>query len=295
MFLVIAAAVNLVAWRQARALVVYGAAGAPARPMLLRKPTDVGLGYDARRVPSERGVEIEVWVIQQVRTAAPWAILVPGWGAAKDRLLTAGGRFHRLGYSVALFDTRGAGGSDGDRTTWGWAEARDVVAVARWVRDEFGERAPLVYGFSAGGAAALRAAADGEVRPRALVIESTFDRFAGAVGRRAGLGAVPGGARLVAFWAGVVGGFPASAHAPIIYAASVTCPTLVLAGDADPSVAVDETRALAAALGGQREIVVLPGFGHEITTTLDDAQWMAIVGGFLERADVNRGTRPEPG
>jgi dipeptidyl aminopeptidase/acylaminoacyl peptidase len=45
-------------------------------------------------------------------------------------------------------------------------------------------------------------------------------------------------------------------------AQTITCPVLLIHGDADPITPVDESRSFAEALGNRAHLVVLPGEGH---------------------------------
>ena len=73
--------------------------------------------------------------------------------------------------NVMLVDFRGCGGSQGDRTTIGWNEAKDVSATLLWVKATLGESAPVLFGHSMGAVAILRAVAVEGVQPRAVIAD----------------------------------------------------------------------------------------------------------------------------
>jgi pimeloyl-ACP methyl ester carboxylesterase len=76
-----------------------------------------------------------------------------------------------------LVDFRGCGGSQGDRTTIGWNEAKDVSATLLWVKATLGESAPVLFGHSMGAVAILRAVAVEGVHPRAVIADAPFGRL----------------------------------------------------------------------------------------------------------------------
>jgi pimeloyl-ACP methyl ester carboxylesterase len=81
------------------------------------------------------------------------------------------------------FDFRGHGESDGDVTTFGWEERRDVAAALAAVRERWPGRKVAAWGISLGGAALCYAAE--EVRDLdAVVLESVYRDIDSAFERR---------------------------------------------------------------------------------------------------------------
>jgi dipeptidyl aminopeptidase/acylaminoacyl peptidase len=301
---------NALAYRQARAMLRFAARGprTPApealtaagrlgavlrgvtvpRPANRRSPAAVGLAFETRAVPVEPGLALEAWVIPPgVRGGsdrAGVALLFHGYADCKDGLLEAAQAFCGLGYVAVLVDFRGSGGSGGDRTTLGYAEARDVAATGRWALTELGEAAPVLYGVSMGAAAVLRAVAFGSVRPRAVVLEAPFDRLLTAVRRRVRAMRLPASpaAELLLLWGSVQAGFNGFAHNPAEYAARAACPALLVCGQADPRVTPADARAVYDRLPGPKRLVVVPGVGHSVAGTVPPPHWRGLVRDFLE-------------
>lgn len=77
------------------------------------------------------------------------------------------------GFGVLMLDLRGRGGSEGRFLTAGYQEGRDVRGALRWLAERgFEARRVVLHGWSAGGAAALRAAPGTGVG--AVVEDSSF-------------------------------------------------------------------------------------------------------------------------
>lgn len=102
-------------------------------------------------------------------------------------------------FNIFLFDFRAHHESGGDSISFGYHEAKDVVAAAECVRKKTadektssGKSLPLVIaGVSMGGAAALRAAENNDQLCEALIIDSTFSDFVGIVESKFSLLAYP--------------------------------------------------------------------------------------------------------
>jgi alpha-beta hydrolase superfamily lysophospholipase len=246
-------------------------------PVNTHTPRDLGLEYETRSIPGSAGQRLEAWIIRPPQ-ALGWVLLLHGYTASKQQVLVAAQRFVALGYGAVLVDFPGSGGTPGERTTLGYFEARDAAAAGHWVEQELG--GPLVvYGFSMGAAAALRAVAEEGLAPAALVVEAPFDRMLTTVEHRFQMMGFPAFplAEMLVFWGGLQNGFNGFAHNPVDYASRVTCPTLILAGERDLRVRPEEARAIAERLGGPKKLAVVPGAGHEVTPTLSEGEWRGLV------------------
>lgn len=141
-----------------------------------------------------------------------------------------------------------------------------------------------------GGAAVLHAMATEPLEPRALILESVFERLLTTVEHRfqsMGLPAFPA-AELLVFWGGVAGGFDGFAHNPVDFARHVRVPTLILQGDRDLRVQVAEGQAIHAQLQGPKQIVIADA-GHAVSDSMDAGRWNAIVATFLRGPAASRG------
>ena len=80
-----------------------------------------------------------------------------------------------------MVDFYGSGDSSGESTSFGYYEADDVVAVLEQAPDD---RRIILYGISMGGAALMRACAELDAKPDAIIVESVFPNFRETVAAR---------------------------------------------------------------------------------------------------------------
>lgn len=134
-------------------------------------PSDAGLSFETIQLETSDGIKLHAWFVPAPR---PRGVLLYFHGNAGNisHRLEALSQFHRLGMSTLILDYRGYGQSEGspsEEGTYRDAEAAwQYLTVVRGLQPE----QIILLGRSLGGAIASWLA--GRVRPRALVIESTF-------------------------------------------------------------------------------------------------------------------------
>lgn len=108
------------------------------------------------------------WHIK-VPNAKGTVILFHGYGGNKSDLLGQSAIFNKMGYNCLLADFMGSGESEGNATTIGFYEARQVVDCYNYVKKT--EKHPIVlYGNSMGAAAIMRALAIYKIKPQKVVL-----------------------------------------------------------------------------------------------------------------------------
>jgi uncharacterized protein len=153
--------------------VVAARLSAPARRPIERTPADVGLDYREVAVRSSDGLSLSAWWVE--RGSSQTAVLAHGWGADKSsrHVLETAAIYVEAGFDVLMLDLRAHGGSEGERVTIGYREARDVEGALSWLGKRGYEPDRVVlHGWSMGGAAVIQAAPGTGVA--AVVEESAY-------------------------------------------------------------------------------------------------------------------------
>ena len=254
------------------------------RPINRRTPSDLQLSFETHRFPNAGGATLEAW-FTPVDNERPVIALFHGYVAGKSTLLTTAQAFHRLGYATLLVDFYGSGGSSGAGTTIGVKEADDVAAAVEYVRRTWPGRKIVLYGFSMGGAAVLRAIAANGVKPDAIIIEATFDSLlnTGRI-RFQAMGLPPSPfAELLLFWGSVQNGFNMFSHNPADYARVVRQPALILHGEKDDRATLAQARGIAHAIGAKARFISYAGVPHMPIVEARPQQWIHDVATFLEQ------------
>ena len=134
-----------------------------------------------------------------------------------------------------------------------------------------------------GAAAVLKAVADDDLQPAALVLECPFDSLIGTVRHRFTSRGVPSFplADLLVFWGGVQEGFDGFQFRPVDLALKVQVPTLLINGDRDEWVRVDEARGIYGALRGPKALHLCAGVGHDSCLRHRPVEWRQVVARFL--------------
>jgi uncharacterized protein len=237
--------------------------GIPSR-QLVATPADIGLGYEALRIATADGEELDAWFVPARRERAVLLFFHGNAGNISHRLDSLQ-IFHRLGLSVLIFDYRGYGLSTGRPSEAGTHE--DARAAWRHLVDERGVPAGriLLFGRSLGGAVATRLAT--EHRPGALIIESTFRSVPELAGEIYWF--------LPARWL-------ARIHYPVEeWIREVDAPVLVIHSREDEIIPFRHGEALFAAAAGPKELLELRG-GHNTGFLLSGSRYLQGIAEFLD-------------
>jgi alpha-beta hydrolase superfamily lysophospholipase len=229
-------------------------------------------GWEAVAVETA-GVRLATCVHPAADKTSDAVFLLHGGGDSKASYFELGEALVERGFTAVVIDSRAHGESTGDTLTYGAFESEDLVHV----RDTLERRGLIpshvaVMGFSYGAATALMwAARDPHVMT--VVAIAPFSSLYDVAPEYAKLLPRP----LVhasVWWAGRLAGFDPSDN-PLARAPKVKAATLIVHGDADVNIPVDEARAVAALLPNG-SLRVMAGLTHQSMFD-DDRVWNETV------------------
>jgi len=133
---------DLSKWQKVR--VVFCGVNIP-RPVNETDPGRLELPFETRHLRTKDDVNLEGWYIPPPEPGAKGLVaLFHGYSASKASLLREAHAFHDLGYATFLVDFRGSGGSDGNDTTIGVAEAADSPRLVAAMSEVQGQMSDLI-------------------------------------------------------------------------------------------------------------------------------------------------------
>jgi len=255
-------ALSLATWLTGNALIRRGLAA----PRLLPRHVPAGDDWRDVRLPTVRGKTLHAWYLPAPTAGAPALVVMHGWGSNAEAMLPLQPPLQEAGYGVLFVDARCHGLSDDDRFTSLPRFAEDIEAALDWLVGQPGVDAAAlgVIGHSVGAAAALLVAAR---RPglQAVVSLAAFAHPAAMMRRWLAARHIPYwpvGAYILAYVQRVIGA-RFDDIAPTTSIGRITCPVLLVHGEADDTVPLAEAREILAACGPATvELLVVPG-NHE--------------------------------
>lgn len=210
------------------------------------------------------GLSLRAWFVEAGPTAV---LLLPGNAGNRAGRAPLARALADTGLSVLLVDYRGYGGNPGSPSDDGLA--LDARAAAAWLRDRPGVRRVVYLGESLGAAVAVRLAV--EHPPAALILRSPFRSLAAVA--RVHYGPVPG-------W------LLRDAYPTEELIGRVDAPVLVVAGERDRVVPVDQSRVVHELAGEPKRLVTIPRVGHNDPALLAGPRLVGAVVDFLADHDV---------
>lgn len=158
-------ALNAWVWLQQKAMLFLPMSG------MVATPADWGMGYEEVTLQTKDGFKLYGWYIPSTGSSRVLLFFHGNAGNISNRGETLA-IFHRLGLNIFIFDYRGYGRSKGDPSEEGLYT--DAEAAWDYLRDKkgFAPGQIILDGRSLGGAVAAKLAT--EVKPAALILESTF-------------------------------------------------------------------------------------------------------------------------
>lgn len=235
-----------------------------------------GLRFAAWFIPPEGGIPEGKKV--------PAMILVHGLTANRAAMLDRAEILTRHGYAVLAFDLRAHGESDGDRTTLGYSEVNETKAAFDYLltRPEVDPQRIGILGHSLGAVITIRTAA--QIPEIALVVsESGFISVQENAGEIIPVLTGQAAAPLVGWFVDRHSGVPVSEVNSLIDVPKIAPrPILLIHGEADSIVSVNNSRRLFEAAGEPKELFTIPGGGHADFIQADPTGYEERLIAFLE-------------
>jgi pimeloyl-ACP methyl ester carboxylesterase len=205
-------------------------------------------------------------------------------GAADNRVSSVAAiqRFRPLGFDVVAYDSRAHGDSGGDICTYGFFEKQDL----RRVLDATDAGPIVLMGGSLGAAVAIQSAVDNP-RVSAVVAAETFSDLRTIATERAPFFFTRGTIAQAFEVAERQGDFDVDAVSPVVAAARIDVPVLVIHGDADRETPPDHARRVFEALHGPKRLIMVPGAQHN--GSLRPAIWDQIERWVLDALEHTSG------
>lgn len=231
--------------------------------------------------------KIEGWYLKtddslKNRRARGTVIICHGYGGEKSSMLDKAAIFDTLGYDCFLVDFMGSGGSEGNVTTIGYEEAKEIKTSYDYLLNR-GIDNIYLFGTSMGAVAIMKAMSDYDLKIKAIILECPFGSMYQTVSARFRNMNVPAFpmAGLLVFWGGAQNGFWALGHNPAEYAKKISCPTLLLYGEQDKNVTRNEINSIYNNLNGNKVLKTYELAGHENYLIKYKEQWIMDVSRFL--------------
>lgn len=269
---------------------------AAPRVIETQDPAQSGLPFRTVRIATANGRSLHGWWIPSTsgKDSGPAVVVLHGWGGNAGMMLPLARPLHDAGLGALFIDARCHGLSDDDSFASLPRFAEDVDHACEWLVGQAGVAATdiALIGHSVGAGAVLLAAAR---RPTvaAVVSVSAFVHPAEMMQRWLAARKVPRWARAyVLGYVQTVIGHRFDDIAPRTSMARLQCPVLLVHGEHDEVVPVDDAhRLFRSGRQGAVRLLVLPG-DHE--TFVDLPREVAAITGFLGQVLIHAGKVTTP-
>lgn len=262
---------------------------APKRVPHDRTPADLGLAFDAVRIPTARGRRLYAWFVPAESAApAPVALVMHGWGGNAAMMLPLVPALHAAGLAVLLIDARCHGHSDEDDFASLPRFAEDIDHALAWLRHcpQADAHHIALVGHSVGAGAVLLAASRRD-DVAAVVSLAAFSHPEAMMRRLLAHKRVPylPLGWLVLRYVEHVIGHRFDDIAPVTTIATIRCPTLLVHGAQDTTVPPSEARLIHATRSGEHVRLRIIAASHDdFGDPQDIAAEVAELTGFLRKA-----------
>jgi pimeloyl-ACP methyl ester carboxylesterase len=155
----------------------------PRRRPIGVNPLEVGIERKPLEIVAEDGITLAGWLFEPANPRGTVA-LFHGMRRNREQLLSRVAFLVAAGFRCITIDHRAHGESGGKRVSFGWYEARDVKAVAKWIAENRPAEPRYALGISMGAAAICYAGP--ECGWKGIILECVYADLRNAFKRRIG-------------------------------------------------------------------------------------------------------------
>lgn len=241
-------------------------------------PKDVPFEIQEVNIPTAKDKKLYAWWIP-VDPAAPTIIFIHGWGRNAQRMMTYLDRFCCQGYNLLAFDARSHGNSDADGNANMLKFAEDILSALDYLARETETKNENFYlvGLSIGGAASIYAAAH-DKRIKKVVTVGAFARPTTVMTNQLKARHIPYYPIIWLFYKIIRFSqkLDLEAIAPVNHIASAKAKFLLIHGEEDVVVPVEEGKKLKKAAGNKADLWIIPHKGHS-NCHLEEGFWERLM------------------
>lgn len=277
----LAVGLTLVAWHQA-----YKFTHPPRRDNPSFTPVDFNIPFQAISLKTRDGLNLSAWFIS---TENPRGTIIFSHGYSGDKSpdLEYASWLIEARFNLLLFDYRAHGDSDGEFTTLGFYERRDLLSAVDWLGTRSIGRV-VVMGFSMGGAIGILTASECDAIC-GVISDSAFADLPDLIVNQMKKRGFPGiiadlFSRFILLIANVQTGANFRSIVPDKVIAGISPrPVLIIHGAADDDVPVAHARKLFGAARDPKELWIVPGATHRAVDDVEPKGYRRHVLAFLDK------------
>lgn len=249
----------------------------PPQREIPQTPSDLGLPEEEVWLSGAHGKRLHSWFIG-VQGAAPAVVVLHGWGGNAGLMLPFAPPLYRAGFHTLFLDARNHGLSDHDDHASMPRFAEDLDVAIDWLAERDDVSSVGVIGHSVGAGASILAASRRDDLA-AVVSLSAFAHPGELMGASKPFDVLPRPlTNLALHTTERIIGYDFDEIAPRARIAQVRAPLLLVHGDADQTVPVENVYELAQHMPTRR-VLIIPGAGHADLGSFEEE--LSDVIGFL--------------
>lgn len=257
-------------------------------PRIVEKgdPGDFDALFKQVDIPARNGTKLFAWhILKPTKQATPTVLIMHGWGVNAEIVLPLALPFYNAGFNALLLDARNHGSSDGGGHSSMPTFAEDIESGLDWLKSQPKTGKIALLGHSVGGAATLLVASRRHDIDAVISIASfahpewLMRRYLQTLHLPRPLIA------LILRYVERIIGHRFDDIAPMNSLCKVSCPVLLVHGQADKTIPVSDMRAIADNCEGQKaDILLIPDADHDSVDMLEQHGGELVL--FLKQAGL---------